>query len=520
MPVVTRRSVVQGGAALWLAAATCSTSRVLAATNRPALPIPPEIRADAGGQIALTAGNGKMSFLPGLTTPTYGINGNYLGPTVRVRRGDNVTMLVTNRIEQDITMHWHGAIVGGEVDGGPHSIIKPGTTWTAPFPIAQPAATLWYHPHIYPTTAELVVRGLAGFFIVDDEEGDALGLPSRYGVDDIPLVLQDRRFTPDGQIFYRMNLAAVTVGYVGDVVLVNGAPSPVAKTARGWLRFRVLNGSNARNYHLAISDGRPMYMIATDGGLLEAPVEMKVIDIHPGERFEFLVDARDGKPFDLVTHPVEAPIRRLPPFNFTLPMVSIVPDGADGKGRMPDALARLPPIPKDLPPISRTVQTNMNMDMQGMGHLNWAGMMQVGLRQPVQPKLVEQLLQHLVDEPALSEQTQAAANGINGESFALQMKRWQVPRGRPLRWVIDEAGDQMLHPIHIHGCQFRVLNYNKGPVPPNLMGWKDTVPIEAGGSAEILVTFPVAAPAAFPYMVHCHILEHEDSGMMAQFTVS
>lgn len=520
MAMLSRRTLVQGAAALSLTTSPLLASRLLAAADRPALPIPPEIRADANGVIALTARRGQMNFVPGLTTPTYGINGDYLGPTVRARRGDKLAMQVNNRLDQDITMHWHGAIVAGEADGGPHSAIKPAGTWTAAFTVAQPAATLWYHPHIYPATAELVVRGLAGLFIIDDEDSDALGLPSRYGVDDIPLVLQDRRFTPDGQIFHRMNLPAVTVGYVGDVMLVNGAPSPVAKTARGWLRFRVLNGSNARNYRFAVSDDRAFYMIATDGGLLEAPVEIKTIDIHPGERFEILIDARDGKPFDLVTHPVEAPIMRLPPFDGALPMVSIVPDGVDGAGRLPDALVRLPALPNELPPLSRTIETTMNLDAQGMGELKRAGIMKIGLHQPADPALVRQLTQRLVDDPALSESEQLAANGINGVPFALQMERMEVPRGRPLRWLISEGTDQMLHPIHIHGCQFRILSFGKGPVPPRLTGWKDTVPIEAGGSAEILVTFPLGAPEAFPYMVHCHILEHEDSGMMAQFTVS
>lgn len=233
-----------------------------------------------------------------------------------------------------------------------------------------------------------------------------------------------------------------------------------------------------------------------------------------------MIDARDGKPFDLVTHPVEAPIMRLPPFDGALPMVSIVPDGVDGAGRLPDALVRLPALPNELPPLSRTIETTMNLDAQGMGELKRAGIMKIGLHQPADPALVRQLTQRLVDDPALSESEQLAANGINGVPFALQMERMEVPRGRPLRWLISEGTDQMLHPIHIHGCQFRILTFGKGPVPPRLTGWKDTVPIEAGGSAEILVTFPLGASEAFPYMVHCHILEHEDSGMMAQFTVS
>ena len=166
--------------------------------------------------------------------------------------------------------------IPGEVDGSPYSVIKPGTTWMPTLEIAQPAATCWFHPHFYPTTAEQVIFGLAGLFIIDDEESDALGLPSRWGVDDIPLILQDRRFNADGSFFpsiqhdghhHRLML--------GDTMLVNGAHFPVAKTARGWLRLRLLNGSNARSYRLGISDGRQFYVVASDGGLLSEPVALQ-----------------------------------------------------------------------------------------------------------------------------------------------------------------------------------------------------------------------------------------------------
>src|SRR5262249_29635722 len=154
------------------------------------------------------------------------------------------------------------------------------------------------------STAQEVIKGLAGLLIVDDEEAGRLPLPSRWGIDDIPLVLQDRRFTPDGQFFDRMNVITVTNGYVGDVALVNGARYPEARTARGWIRLRILNGSNARSYKLGVSDGRSVYVIASDGGLLANPVERKELLIHAGERFEALVDGRDGRAFDVVTLPV------------------------------------------------------------------------------------------------------------------------------------------------------------------------------------------------------------------------
>ena len=145
------------------------------------MPIPPELRPDASGSIALSAQKGRRSFLPGVTTPTYGINGPFLGPAVRVRRGQKVVMRPTNALDEVTTMHWHGLKIPGYVDGSPYSLIKPGATWEAELAIDQPAATCWFHPHVYPATAEQVIKGLAGLFVIDDDEADGLGLPSAGG---------------------------------------------------------------------------------------------------------------------------------------------------------------------------------------------------------------------------------------------------------------------------------------------------------------------------------------------------
>jgi blue copper oxidase len=199
-------------------------------------------------------------------------------------------------------------------------------------------------------------------------------LPSRCGVDDIPLIIQDRRFMPDGQFFDQMNIVAVTNGYIGDFMLVNGAHYPEAHATRGWLRFRILNGSNARSYILAASDGRSLYVIATDGGLFESPVELKGLLVHVDERFEVLVDGRDGVTFDLVTLPVPQEIMRLPPFDQPLPLLTVRPDGADGNGRLPFHLATLPPLPGEPPPVSQQLVMSMFDDKSGMMLLDRAGL--------------------------------------------------------------------------------------------------------------------------------------------------
>lgn len=520
MDLLSRRTVLRAGAAACAVAAFAPIRADAGNDARPSLPIPPELEADARGMIALDVRPGAMRFRGGVATATYGINGAYLGPAVRVRRGRTVVAQVSNGVPENITMHWHGLIIPGAADGGPYQVIPPGKRWQAELSIDQPAATLWFHPHLYPTTAELVIKGLAGLMIVGDEDSDRLPLPSQWGVDDIPLIIQDRRFTADGQFFERFNIMAVTNGYVGDTVLVNGAHYPEARGARGWLRLRILNGSNARSYRLAASDGRSLYVIACDGGLLESPVEVKRLLMHAGERFEMLVDGRDGSAFDLVTLPISQEIMRLPPFDRPLPLVTIRPDGADGKGRLPDSLAALPSLPKQLPPVSQELVMNMFRDAQGMMLLKKAGLMAMAQNGKTDPAVAARVTDLIVDGPAMAQSDRLSANGVNGHSFALGEKGFAAARNQDLRWRIAEGSDRMLHPVHIHGCQFRIVSRDGKPPEPERAGWKDTAPVSAAGMTEILLRFPHSASRDDPYMAHCHILEHEDSGMMAQFTVS
>lgn len=518
MGQLSRRTVLLAGAA-W-AVTELGPNKVHAQDSaRPSLPIPAELRADANGTIRLDARPGSMRFVAGRETATYGINGPYLGPAIRVRRGEKVVARVSNSVPETITMHWHGLIIPGAADGGPHQVIPPGKQWQTELAIDQPAATLWFHPHFYPTTAQEVIKGLAGLLIVDDEESGRLPLPSRWGVDDIPLIIQDRRFTPDGQFFDRMNYIAVTNGYVGDTALVNGARYPQARTARGWIRLRILNGSNARSYTLAASDSRSLYVIGSDGGLLASPVELKQLLIHVGERFEVLVDGRDGRAFDIVTLPVAQDIMRLPPFDGALPLVTIRPDGAAGTGQLPSSLAVLPALPGQLPPMSQELVMNMFRDQQGMLPLKKAGLTAMVKSGKTDPAVVARVVNLTVNEPALSQTEQLSANGVNGTPFSLKRMDFAAARNQDLRWRIAEGSDVMLHPVHIHGCQFRIISRDGKPPEAERAGWKDIAPISAGGAAEILVRFPHPAGRNTPYMAHCHILEHEDSGMMAQFIV-
>lgn len=398
----TRRHVLLTGASTTALSFLPDVSTLAHNASRPALPIPPELKPDAQGAIAFDARRGAASFLPGQPAATYGYNGPFLGPALRLRRGQRVNINFTNQLPEPTTLHWHGLVIPGEVDGGPHEPVAPGELWRPTLSIDQPAASLWFHPHFYPTTAAQVTKGLAGLLIIDDEVSDQLRLPSRWGINDIPLIIQDRRFTPSGQIFHRMNITAVTSGYVGDVPLVNGARYPVARTTRSWVRLRLLDGSNARSYTLTASDGRSLFVIGSDGGLLESPIEMKRITIHAGERFEVMIDCRSGTSFDLVALPAGAPIMRLPPFDGPVPLVTIQPDGADTRDKLPDFLARLPPIPDTLPPVSQKLVMDMFMDKTGMMSLMAAGLTDMSVGARIEPAIVARVDKLIVSQPALS----------------------------------------------------------------------------------------------------------------------
>ncbi|KNC93274.1 multicopper oxidase CueO [Trabulsiella odontotermitis] len=517
-----RRDFIKLTAAVGVASALPAWSRLAFAADRPALPIPELLTADATNRIAINVQAGKTQFGPHLAT-TWGYNGNLLGPALQLRQGKAVTVDIHNQLSEETTLHWHGVEVPGEVDGGPQGIIKPGETRTVSFTPTQRAATCWFHPHQHGKTGRQVAMGLAGLVLIEDNELRKLLLPKQWGIDDVPVIVQDKKFNADGQIDYQLDVMSAAVGWFGDTLLTNGAIYPQHAAPKGWLRLRLLNGCNARMLNFATSDHRPLYVIASDGGLLPEPVSVTELPMLTGERFEVLVDISDGKAFDLVTLPVNQMGMAVAPFDQSHPVMRIQPLAIPASGTLPDTLTRMSALPSLEGLTQRTLQLSMDpmLDMMGMQALQKKygdqamGSMQHG-----------EMMGHM-DHGSMGDMSNMDhgkgfdfhnANKINGVAFEMDKPMFAAAKGQYERWVISGKGDMMLHPFHIHGTQFRILSENGKAPAAHRSGWKDTVHVE-GNVSEVLVKFDHDAPKEQAYMAHCHLLEHEDTGMMLGFTV-
>ncbi len=538
-----RRDFIKLTAALGAATSLPLWSRAAFAADFSPLPIPPLLQPDASDIINLNIQTGTMAWLPTASTATWGYNGNLLGPAIRLQRGKPVTINLTNSLPEATTLHWHGLEIPGEADGGPQALIPPGAKRQVKFTVEQPAATCWFHPHTHGKTGHQVAMGLGGLVLIDDSDSEKLPLPKQWGVDDIPVILQDKLLGKDGQIDYQLDVMTAAVGWFGDRMFTNGASYPQQITPRGWVRLRLLNGCNARSLNLALSDGRPMYVIGSDGGLLAEPVAVQELPILMGERFEVLIETSDGKALDLVTLPVKQMGMTLAPFDKPLPVLRIQPSLAAGSKILPDTLVAIPALadvaglqerwfqlmmdPKlDMLGMQALMNrygmaamAGMNMDhgaMPGMDSGNMAGMDHGNMKGMSHENMKGMNHGAMKAAPTFDF---SHANTINGKAFSMTEPAFDAKLGQYEKWTVSGEGDMMLHPFHVHGTQFRILTENGQPPAPHRRGWKDTVRVE-GARSEILVRFNHLAPASMPYMAHCHLLEHEDTGMMLGFTVS
>ncbi len=420
-----------------------------------------------GTQFDLNLQNGSMEFIAGKSTPTFGINSNYLGPVIKVRNGDTLNFNVRNNLSEAATLHWHGMHVPGNMDGGPHQEILPGDLWKPTFTVKQKACTNWFHSHTHNKTGEQVYRGIAGMMIVEDSESDALDLPTTWEIDDFPLIIQDRKFNTDGSFSYLPTMRDEMHGMMGDTFMINGTIDPVVDLPNKEVRFRILNGSNARVYQLRLSNGDSFKQIATDNAFRESPLSLTSLTLSPAERSEIVVDLTTLQGQTITLQDANN--------NNTVLLTLNVNKAASTVTQVPAQLTTLTPL-----------------------------------------------------DPTLAVRTRAFVLGrtngmfsINGVSMDMTRIDHTMTLNEVEIWEISNTMG-MTHNFHSHATHFQIIERNGSAtnVAAYEQGYKDTVLLPANETVKVVVKMTdYTTDATAPYMFHCHILEHEDRGMMGQFTV-
>jgi blue copper oxidase len=458
------------------------------------LAIPPTL---TGTTFNLNVQSGTKMFYGTTATPTYGINGVWLSPTIIVNKGDNVTLNVINNLTIKTTMHWHGLHVAAMNDGGPHQIINAGATWSPSFEIKNNAGTFWYHPHGAGQTDPQVSKGLAGLFIVHDASELALNIPHTYGTDDIPLIVQSKAFDILQQIAIATDMDTA--------IFVNGTLNPYFNAPAQVIRFRLLNGSSLRSYNFGFSNNQTFYQIATDGGLIDTAVTLTRLRLSPGERAEILVNfsGMTGQSIFLKSFASE----------LTKGIY-----GADTVGFGMDTIHEyndnfLNGVDFDLLKLTITAPTlgavtTIVHNLVPYTPFNVASATNTR-------KIVFDTIRLLAGfPPNLAE----GPFGMNQKTFDMDSINEIVYLNTTEIWTLQNK-TLVAHPFHIHDIQFNVIEKNGQPPLPSETGWKDVILVMPHDSVKFITKFDDFADNTTPYMYHCHLLHHEDDGMMGSFLV-
>jgi len=455
--------------------------------------IPPVI---TGSEIGLTLQFGETAIFEGEFTSSIGYNQSILGPTLLLNKGDEVSINVTNQITEPTTLHWHGLHVSPRNDGGPHTVIQPGETWSPSFTVLDRAATYWYHPHLHESTERQVTTGAAGLIIVRDEEEAQLLLPRQYGIDDIPLLIQSKAFDPDKQ--FEVETSA------DNMILCNATLNSYVEVPSQLVRFRLLNGSTERVFNIGLSDNSEFYQIATDGGLMPSPVSLSRLLLGPGERAEVLVNLTglEGTNIKIISYnseldngyygasnPSVMPVGTIDGYSlnnlngndFEIIEINVSAQTSDAITTVPSSLVEFNPYLENESSVTRELIFRSSQ-MGPTGMLN-------------------------------------GPFTINGESYDTLKINETVNLGDTEIWELTNM-TAIAHPFHIHDVQFNILDINGVPPPSHMQGFKDVVLVPPmGGTVRFVTRFDDFADPDVPYMYHCHMLSHEDKGMMGQFLV-
>ncbi len=452
----------------------------------------------SGTSFSLSIQTGTMNLIGSYITPTYGYNGNFLGPTLILKNNDSITLNVKNNLSQATTTHWHGLHVAPQNDGGPHQSISPGSTWSPSFKVRNEAATFWYHPHGDTKTELHVSKGLAGMIIVRDNIESTYILPRRYKVDDFPVIVQSKAF----DVLYQI----ATATHEDSVVMVNGTINPFLQVPKQVVRLRLLNGSADRTYYFGLSDNSNFNLIASDGGLLSQPFLTNRVRVSPGERAEILVDFNTyiiGQQIYLKSYSSQLPKGIIGADSVGTASIVIAEgyysnplNGADFNVLRFDVIAQtvspILTIPSTFAPKVPFLESSANAKR----HLNFS------------PDTILSGQQGKVDGPFFINKKLFHMDTINIKTYLNNIEVWKLSNNT-----------LVAHPFHIHDIEFFVLDINGLPPPPQYQGLKDVILVQPKDTVRFITKFTNFASPTVPYMYHCHLLHHEDEGMMGSFLV-
>ncbi|GAB2950751.1 cell division protein FtsP [Hafnia psychrotolerans] len=466
---LSRRSFLQAsGLAL---AAGALPLRAQASGSQPALPVPPLIESRRGQPLFLTMQSAHWSFLGGNKAPVWGFNGMYLGPTVRVYSGDDVKLIYSNRLSEPVSVTVSGLQVPGTLAGGGARMISPGVDWSPVLPIRQPAATCWYHANTPGRMGPHVYNGLAGMWLIEDPVSKSLPLPNHYGVDDFPVIIQDKRLDNFGVPQYDTPASG---GFFGDTMLVNGVQGPFVEVSRGWVRLRLLNASNARRYQLSLSDNRAFHVVGSDLGFLPAPVSVQRLSLAPGERREVLIDMSQGDEVSITAGEAAGVMDRL-------------------RGLFEPSSILVSALVLTLKPTGLLPLVTDNLPMR---------------------LLADQILTGSVSR---TREFRLGDNppGINGSLWDISRIDVTTQQGSWERWNVHA---DMPQPFHVQGVSFLVKSVNGATPLVEDAGFKDTVWVD--GDVELLVYFNQPSYEHFPFLYYSGALEMADRGSTGQMVIT
>jgi len=519
-------AALMGGSIL----AACQSARPVAISPTASADFVPDL------DLTLKATPSEVAILPGTPTKVWvyqgsvvsgdpasvqAIPGSYLGPIIRVRTGQKVRITLANDLPagQETIIHWHGLRVPAAMDGHPRDAVAPGQQFVYEFAVTDRAGTYWFHPHPHGLTATQVVNGLAGLFVVSDDDSDKVGLPA--GEFDVPLVIQDRVFDADNQFVYSPDMMTAMMGFLGDRILINGQPDLTLPVATRAYRFRVLNGSNSRIFKLAWSDGTPLTIIGTDAGLIAAPVTRDHAMLAPGERLELWADFSGhvvGDELKLISQAFSGAEGLVPASGGAM--------GGMMHGGMMGSMTDAPELgtPQDLLGVRVERQeaetltlpatlTPLNL-LRADEAVNAATPRRIVI---TQKNMAWKINGRDFDMDAVADDERVGAGSV---------EIWDLVNDVNPNEMMDPLG--MAHPFHIHGVHFQVLGRSLRTDYPEFApgyesvsagfvdeGWKDTVLVMPGETVQVLMRCPEQAGT---FVYHCHNLEHADQGMMRNYT--